>query len=138
MSSPLALYKRFVDGLLQRLPSAEASRMRAKMRYEVPSSEIQERDQRRGYTENGATYARFEQYNALLERLSDEDRALIADLLQSEKEAGMGAVLAFLADSQYRLLQDGTTLPFEPFDTPYHYDFTARIAGDSWPDEKIE
>ena len=112
--------------------------MREKIRYGIPSPEIQERDRRRGYTENGATYERFKEYNALLERLSDEDRALIADLLQSEKEAGMGAVLAFLADGQYQLVHDGVTLPFEPFATPYHYDFTARIAGDPWPDEKTE
>jgi len=112
--------------------------MREKMRYEIPSPEIQKRDQRRGYSEAAATYERFKQYNELLERLSDEDRAMIADLLQSEKEAGMGAVLAFLADGQYRLVQHETTLSFEPFDTPYHYDFAARVAGDPWPDEKAE
>ena len=138
MSDPLALYKKFIDGLLQRLPSAEAARMRKKILYGIPSSEIQQRDQRRGYTESVATYERFKQYNAFLERLSDEDRAMTADLLQGEKEAGMAEVLALLADGQYRLVQDNTTLPFEPFDTPYYYDFTARVARDPWPDEKSE
>ncbi len=135
MEDPLTLYKNFIDGLLQRLPSAGAGRMRKKMLYEVPSPEIQERDRRREYTEGVATYEWFKQYNALLERLSDEDRSMIADLLQGEKEAGMGEVLVFLADGGYQLIQDGSTLPYEPFDTPYHYDFTARIAGESWPSD---
>lgn len=138
MEDHLTLYKSFIDGLLQRLPSAEAGRMREKMLYEVPSPEIQERDRRRGYTEAVATYEQFRQYNALIERLSNEDRAMIADLLQSEKVAGMGEVLAFLADGKYQLVQEGSTLPFEPFDTPYHYDFTARVAGDGWPNERSE
>jgi hypothetical protein len=59
MKDSLTLYKHFIDSLLQRLPSAEAARMREKMLYEVPTPEIQARDQRRGFTESIATYERF-------------------------------------------------------------------------------
>lgn len=125
MDDPLAMYKAFIDGLVQRSTSAEGVRMKERILYEIPPVETQERDARRGYTEAVAAYRRFSEYNKLLAKLSDEERSIIADLLQREKEAGMAEVLAFLADGQYQLVPSGSVLPFEPFDTSYHYDFVA-------------
>lgn len=138
MGDPLKLYKDFIDGLLTRLSSGEAVRMDSRILHDIPPLEVQERDRRRGYAEAVAAYERFTKYNELLMRLTDSDRAMIAELLQGEKEAGMAEMLAFLADGRYQLIWNGTELPFEPFDTPYHYDFAAHIAGDPWPDERAE
>lgn len=138
MADLLARYKAFIDELVRRASSVEARRMRERLLYELPSEAEREKDRRRGDTEALALYERLAQYNTFLESLSDDQRQVIASLLDSEKQAGMAEVLAVLTDGEYILSREDEALPFEPFYTSSYYDFDARIAGESWPDEKTE
>jgi hypothetical protein len=66
------------------------------------------------------------QINLLLARLSDDDRAIVARLLEEEFSAGVHSALATLHAAQ-----------LAPFDkayegTPFH-DFVGRMTGWKWP-----
>jgi hypothetical protein len=129
-------YKRFIDGLVARLESVAARRIQQQWHYEIPSPEEQAKDRRTGNAPSPEMYQRFERYNQFDESLTKEQREMVAELLQGEKQAGMQEVLSYLTDNLCIVVVDGDALPFEPFDTPYHYDLDARIDGQPWPDEE--
>ena len=119
MRNSLKEYEYFIDGLVKRRNSVEARSVKKGVWHEEPPP-----DQAK--------------YNSLLSDLSQEQRDLIADLLQQAREGGMHDFLVFLTDKKYQLSRNGIKLAWEPFGTPAFYDFVARLAGDQWPNDDNE
>jgi hypothetical protein len=74
--------------------------------------------------------------NALLATLTDEQREVVAGMVQQTKVGGIhDAVREVLDEGGYQISKDGTELPFQPFGTESYFDYIARLAGDEWPKE---
>ncbi len=110
-------YKQFIDGLAKRRNAVEAQRIREGVWHrEPPPDQVK--------------------YNELLAGLSQDERELVAQLVQAARDGGMHDVLAFMTEGGYRLSQNGAELAWEPFGTEMYFDLGARAAGQSWPDEQ--
>lgn len=119
MSDPIKEYKRFIDGLAGISRSIEARRIQAGEWHKSPPP-----DQAK--------------YNILLEHLSQEQRELTAEIVQHTREAAIHDVLVLMTDRKYRIQSGEIQLAVEPFYTEMFYDFVARCAGDTWPDERLQ
>ena len=120
MANGLAGYKAYIDGLVRLVeaPSSIAARLRQGNKlYETSRAEEVK-------------------YNHLATQLSAEQRELMADLIQRERQAVIGDVLDFLAWKPFGVTWEGVPLPTEPFETEIQHDFIARLEGESWPDER--
>lgn len=75
----------------------------------------------------------------LFAALSDEQREIVADLLEDERQGAAhdsAALFEWLTTSQdLRITWHGQVLPDSPFGS-YHYDLVCRLSGDRWPDER--
>lgn len=118
----LKWYKAFIDGLVNRRDDVVARRVRQKNPWLPTASETLTRQ------------------NPIIESLNDEDRDVIADMLQHAREGGIHDTLVHFSEAIHfdglRLVVDGTPLPVESFGTELFWDWTARCAGDVWPDER--
>ncbi len=120
MVNGLTGYKAYVDGLVRLVhaPSYVATRLRrGEKLYQAPCAE-------------DVTY------NHLAAQLSVKQRALVADLIQRERQAAIGDVLDFLAGKPFAVTWEGQALAVEPFETEVQHDFIARLEGAPWPDER--
>jgi hypothetical protein len=119
MSTPLADYKGFIDGLVKIRDGVIAPRV---LKNQFPAT-----------PENEAIAS-------LCSRLTEEERCAVAKLVEQAREGGIHDALVFLHDRMmidgYRLTVAGRELPVEPFDTQLYYDWMCRVMGESWPDEK--
>jgi predicted alpha-1,6-mannanase (GH76 family) len=119
MSTPLADYKAFIDGLVNIRKGVIAARV---LKNEFPDT-----------PEN-------QPIAALCSRLTEEERGTIAKLVEQARSGGVHDALVFLHDrimiDEYRLTVGGRELPVEPFDTQLYYDWMGRAMGDKWPDEE--
>jgi hypothetical protein len=116
----LAEYKAFIDGLVElaRQECASAVRLQRGMQfYPVPPAEDVK-------------------YNEFVAGLTPEQQHLLADLIQRERYTTIGDMLGFLTWKKYRLSKGEVELATEPFYTENFYDFTCRMEGDTWPDER--
>ncbi|HEV2461004.1 MAG TPA: DUF6547 family protein [Ktedonobacterales bacterium] len=120
MAHGLAGYKAYIDALVRlvRAPSYLATRLR------------------RGEQLYPAPRAQDVTYNHVTAHLSAEQRALVADLIQRERQAAIGDVLDVLAGKPFGVTWDGQALAVEPFATEVQHDFIARLEGAPWPDER--
>ena len=78
-----------------------------------------------------------EDKNELLEALTENQKAVLAEIIDTAKASGVHDVLSYLNEqqtsNQLRILKGGRELPTEPFDTEMNFDFVARSEGDDWP-----
>jgi len=76
--------------------------------------------------------------NAFVGQLTDAQRKVLAALLQDARDGGIHDTLAYLTDEidleGLRIVRNGRELPVEPFGTELYWDWTARRAGDPWPE----
>ncbi|GAB3538106.1 hypothetical protein GCM10027343_03010 [Noviherbaspirillum agri] len=113
-------YEKIIDSLVERRESVTATRVRAGELWLAT-----------------AENARF---NALIQSLSEEQRALVAELLQSERDAGIHDCLAVLSElmnlQDLRFAVHGKEIPHEPYGTEMYFDWIARASGEPWPQGK--
>jgi hypothetical protein len=117
MNRSLAEYKGFIDGLLK-----------------WPSLSAQGRWVREWGTEISKSYVTSEDFNILMSGFTFEQRQKIAGLIEKERISAIHDVLAYL--EPYKLSKENIELAVEPFGTEAHFDYIARHAGDTWPDER--
>jgi hypothetical protein len=122
MDCALKLYKKLIDDLANQemLNSVTAKRVREKWLWlETAADELTRQ-------------------NKIIESLSDEDREIVSDMLESERAGGIHDVLVYLEDQMclggLRISIDGIELPLNPFWSMYH-DWQYRRTGEKWPDE---
>ena len=110
----LDLYKQLIDALVATSPAAYASWVRSGKYPNVPGNE---------------------DINALLAGLTDEQREVVARMMQQAKVGGIhDAIVVVLDDGGYQVSKTGIELPYQPFGTESHFDFIARLAGQEWPE----
>lgn len=125
MSDGTTEYKTFMDGLVEivQAPSVAATRLRRGTALFTP---VVAEDKWR------------EKYNRLASELTQEQRELVADLIQEERQPAVADVLSFMTWKKYRLVRGGVELADEPFGTESNYDLICRLQGDPWPNEGKE
>lgn len=116
MSKELELYEAFIDGLVNRKDGVEA----------------------RWIIEKG--YPQVEENKAIndfLTTLTDEQKELLARMVQDAREGGIHDTLAYMNEMMdcdgLVLSQEGEVYPYDEFDS-MHYDFVCRCEGDEWPE----
>ena len=99
-------------------------------------SVVSERVKNANFWPSGSAKAKF---NSLVANLSDEGRALLAELLQSERDSGIHDALVVLSElmnlDALRFCVNGTEIAHEPYGTELYYDWSCRVAGDPWPNK---
>ena len=74
-----------------------------------------------------------QEVNEVLGALTDQQRNVLAQLLQRSRDGGIHDVLAYLNEAigrkDLRLVTPRGELPVEPFGTELHYDWTCRREG---------
>ena len=119
MKPSLQLYKQTVDGLAQLHKGVHRLWVKERGWPDLP--------------ENKAI-------NEFLSRLGDDEKDILADLLERARDGGIHDTLVYLNDRMaidgMRLVQDGVEMAHQPFDTELYYDWTCRREGDDWPDEE--
>lgn len=117
MNKGLELYKNFIDGLVEHKECIESKWVRGNGYPSIKDNE---------------------KINMFLESLTDDERQIIAEMLQSAREGGIHDTLAYMdemVDLQgLTLNQQGETYPVDAFES-MHYDFVCRREGDAWPEE---
>ena len=129
-SAALDDYKELIDGLVEIRPGALSRWIEEKRSWpiipETPDSEAA----RAVNEENRAI-------NELVGTLTEGQRPVLAKLLQSARDGGIGDVLAYLNEEpklrELRIVRNGRQLPIEPFGTELYWDWTCRREGDAWP-----
>ena len=119
MNTSLELYKAFIDGLVKIREGVLAKWTRSN---------------------NWPAVEKNQEITALLSSLSQEQREIIAGMMEHARDGGIHDTRVFLNDqgciNRLQLIQDGIELPSAPFDTTLYYDWTCRVHGDAWPDEE--
>lgn len=108
-------YKKFIDGLVELSDSVEARRVLTGWRHPEPSPERRKVED-------------------FLSALDDDQRQILASLLQEERTGGIHDALAFLESEEYTISDDkGRAFKGSPF-SELHFDYAARLEGDPWPE----
>jgi hypothetical protein len=118
MSTPLEDYKQFIDAIAALGPNVNARWVREKTDWpKLPENRS---------------------INRFLATLSDEQREVLAGLLDHSYDAGIHRLLAYLNDeialAGLAITRNGRELPAQPFGSELYYDWVCRKAGDEWPD----
>jgi hypothetical protein len=112
----LELYQNFVDGL-------------AKRREGTFPKWIQEK--------GWPTLPENQQINALLSKLTPEEKEVVARIARAARDDGIHDTLVFLQEQMdlrnLRLVMDGVELPVSPYHTEIFWDWVARADGAPWP-----
>lgn len=120
MSSALDRYHEFVDELVGRRNCVLAKRVAEGAAW--PSSSA------------------MAEFNAFLGSLSLEQREQASRLLSKAREGGIHDALVVLSERMnlkgLRLVENGVELPNEPHGTEIYFDWVARSAGETWPDDR--
>ena len=121
MDNALKLYKKFIDDLVERRDDVVARRVRDKLLWPTTAAK------------------NLVQQNKIIESLNEDDRKIVAEMLQEARDSGIHDTLVYLNEqmllNEMRIVINGTELPVEPFDSMF-YDWVARRDGDIWPDER--
>ena len=117
MNKGLEFYKQFIDGLVKQRECIEA-------KWVIGS----------GYPSTKGNG----KINMFLESMTDDERAIIAEMLQKARVSGIHDTLAYMdqmADLDgLTLNQQGENYPVDAFES-MHYDFICRCEGDAWTEE---
>lgn len=112
----LDYYKDFIDGLVEQKNGVDGKRILGN-----------------GYPKNEEN----QPYNDLLAALSQDQKEVLAKLVQKARLGGIHDTLAYmneLADCDgLELRQNGEAFPYDEF-ASMHYDFICRCEGDEWPE----
>ena len=118
MSKELEEYKSFIDELVERKESAVSRWVTGEGFPDTPEND---------------------EKNKLLSSLSQEQKIVLANIIQEAKESGIHDTLFYINEliiaEQLILYKNDIKLPVEPFDTELNFDFVARSAGEKWPKE---
>jgi hypothetical protein len=110
-------YKLFVDDLVKLKPSVDANWAKRGYWPQTPDNE---------------------KINGFLARLSQEEREILATLLDDSRSSGIHDVLVYLQgqfdNGNMKIIVDNTEIANSPFGTELHYDWTCRVNGDEWPE----
>ena len=119
MGDEINLYKRFMEGLLEKRIDLYAKLIKSGRAW--PKVEI---------------YAKF---NELLHSLSDEKRIILADLIQNTRDSAIFDTLEYFDDSinleKLQVSQNGVKFPCDFFGGDFHNDWVALCQGDMWGNE---
>ena len=88
---------------------------------------------------SGPKVSAYAATNEFIGQLSYEQKEILCKMLQEARDSGIHDVLAELEWQQecggMKLQKNGIEIPLSPFES-MHYDYVARCAGDTWPDER--
>ena len=116
MGKELALYKNFIDGLVERKNIVTALWVKGDDFPKIADNKAK---------------------NDLLATLTPEQKDVLAEMLQDEHIAGIHDTLAYINEMMdlegLELHQDGKSYPNDYFES-LHYDFISRCDGDEWPE----
>jgi hypothetical protein len=112
----LAKYQEFIDGLVLRRAGVLPQWIRGNGWPVLPENE---------------------QVNALLAKLTSEEKEIVARIAREARDGGIHDTLAYMQESMdsknLRLSMDGVELPVSPYDTSIFWDWVARVDGAAWP-----
>jgi hypothetical protein len=78
-----------------------------------------------------------EKINKFLAELTNEQKEILADIVQQGRDSGIHDVLVHLTDevnlNDLRIVKKGIEVAIEPYGTEMYYDWVCRCAGDDWP-----
>ncbi|QFT10134.1 DUF6547 family protein [Vibrio sp. THAF190c] len=116
MSKSIEEYKLFIDDMVSLSESAASGWVTGKGFPKVTGNEAK---------------------NELLEALTENQKVVLAEIIDTAKASGVHDALSYLNEqqtsNQLRIIKGGTELPTEPFGTEMNFDFVARSEGDDWP-----
>lgn len=78
-----------------------------------------------------------EKINELLCRISNEDKALIAEMIGQARDGGFHDVLVYLNDN-LQIHKGKVELAEEPYGTTMYWDWVSRSEGDEWPEDELD
>jgi hypothetical protein len=120
--TPLQEYQAFIDGLL-----------------EWPRTSVTARWVREWGTDTPKTYQPPEEFHERMRLFTPEQRQIMANMLQQEREGAIHGVLAYLTDKingeGLRLTRNGVELAVEPYGTEMYWDWGQRCDGKGWPED---
>src|SRR5690349_11723165 len=112
MNSQLAVYKSFIDGLVERRTGVRGRWVKGKGWPDLPEN----RD-----------------INGLLSRLTPQEKEVVAKIAQQGRDDGIHDTLVFLNEqinlNGLRIVQNGVEMAIEPYGTELFWDWVARCAG---------
>jgi len=123
MESALKLYKKFIDDLveIQQQSDITANRIREKNLWSTSAD------------------SELVKQNKIIKSLNDDDREIVAEMLQEARDSGIHDVLVYFQEemdlNDLRITINGVELPVSHFWDLFH-DWQYRRSGESWPDEK--
>lgn len=116
MADGLKFYKAFIDGLVERKNSVQATWITGN-----------------GYPDTAGN----REINALLSKLSPEQKSVLAKMVQDARISGIHDTLAYMNGMMdcdgLVLSQNGEAFTYDEYES-MHFDFTCRCEGDEWPD----
>ncbi|BBH20421.1 hypothetical protein Back11_17660 [Paenibacillus baekrokdamisoli] len=78
--------------------------------------------------------------NEFINGLSQDQKQILAHIIQQSRDGGIHDVLVFLTDeiniNGLKLIKNETEMAKEPFDSEMYYDWDCRREGDPWPDSE--
>lgn len=78
--------------------------------------------------------------NAFIGSLSEEQKQLLAQIIQQSRDGGIHDVLVYLNDeinlNGMKLIKNDIEIAKEPFDSEMYFDWVCRREGDPWPDSE--
>jgi hypothetical protein len=122
MNIQLKYYKEFIDALVELVKHNPTAHWVRKGKW----AHIPDKD-------------RFEPF---LSSLTDDQRALVAEIAQDAREGGIFDVIEYLhveIDLRgLRISRDGVELAVEPYGTELFWDWIARRDGSQWPEHQLD
>jgi hypothetical protein len=80
------------------------------------------------------------EFNGFLGGLTAGQREQASKLLTKAREGGIHDTLVVLSErmnlKDLRFVENGVALPHEPHGTEIYFDWTARCAGEAWPNDR--
>ena len=123
MDEEIRLYKKFMEGLLEKRPDMRAERIKTKNKTVWPEN-----------TEMHQKYISF------FGDLSDENKTVLADLLQDTRDAAIFDTLEYFDDKinldGLHVTQNGAEFPKDFFGGDFHNDWVALFQGDLWGESR--
>ena len=122
MDEGIRLYKEFMEGLLEQRPDMRAERIKAKNKMVWPKAEM------------------YQKYRSFFGGLSDENKNVLADLLQDTRDAAIFDTLEYFDDTinldGLHVTQNGIEFPKVFFGGDFHNDWVALLQGDFWGENR--
>jgi len=123
MDKDIRLYKKFMEGLLGKRPDIYAESMK-KNSKEIPWPKIE----------------MFEKFNNLYKNLCNEDKLVLADVIQSTRDDAMFDVLEYLDENieleGLNVTQNGIKFPNDFWGGDFHCDWAGLCQGDMWGEDR--